>query len=169
MSPGESAALNVDVRNDEYVAVPDAQVTMRVTMPGGEKRDVRATLADPRTGRFSGSLMFDQPGIYRIAVEARKGTTVLGASERWVLVGGADAEMADPRLNEDVLRRVARASGGRYLAARDASDIPALLAEQAADPGTPRLEELWHNIWIFTAAVMLLAVEWFTRRRWGLR
>jgi uncharacterized membrane protein len=169
LSPGESAALSVDVRNDEYMAVPDAQVTMRVTVPGGETRDVRVTLADPRTGRYSGNLTFEQPGIYKIAAQARKGTQVLGASERWALVGGADGEMADPRLNEDVLRRVARASGGRYLPARDASDIPALLAEQDADPGTPRLEELWHNIWIFLAAVMLLAIEWLTRRRWGLR
>jgi hypothetical protein len=169
MSPGESGALHVDVRNEEYAAVPDAQVTMRVTVPGGDTREVRVTLADPRAGRYSGMLMFDQPGIYKIAIQARKGTQVLGASERWALVGGADAEMTDPRLNEDVLRRVARASGGRYLAARDAADIPALLAAQSADPGTPRLEELWHDIWIFLAAVMLLTVEWFTRRRWGLR
>ena len=35
--------------------------------------------------------------------------TVLGASKRAVLIGGTDREMADPRLNEDVLRRVARA------------------------------------------------------------
>jgi hypothetical protein len=142
---------------------------MRVTLPGGETRDVRAALTDPKVGRYSGELAFDQPGIYRVAVEARRGTTVLGTSERFVLVGGADAEMSDPRLNEDVLRRVARASGGRYVAARDASEIPTLLESQAADPGAPRLQDLWHQGWIFAAAIMLLAVEWFLRRHWGLR
>jgi hypothetical protein len=142
---------------------------MRVTVPGGETRDVRVALADPRVGRYSGELTFDQPGIYRVAVEARRGTTVLGSSERWALVGGADTEMADPRLNEDVLRRVARASGGRYTLARDAAEIPSLLESQATDPGSPRLQDLWHQGWIFAAAIMLLGVEWFLRRHWGLR
>jgi uncharacterized membrane protein len=169
LAPGESSALSVDVRDDEFAAVPDARVQMRVTVPGGETRDVRVALADPRLGRYSGELMFDQPGIYRVAVEARRGTTVLGSSERWALVGGADTEMADPRLNEDVLRRVARASGGRYVLARDAAEIPSLLESQATDPGTPRLQDLWHQGWIFAAAIMLLGVEWFLRRHWGLR
>ena len=169
LAPGESSALSVDVRDDEFAAVPDARVQMRVTVPGGETRDVRVALADPRLGRYSGELMFDQPGIYRVAVEARRGTTVLGSSERWTLVGGADTEMADPRLNEDVLRRVARASGGRYLRARDAAEIPSLLESQATDPGSPRLQELWHQGWIFAAAIVLLGFEWFLRRHWGLR
>jgi uncharacterized membrane protein len=169
LAPGESSALNVDVRDDEFQAVPDARVQMRVTVPGGETRDVRVALTDPRLGRYTGELMFEQPGIYRVAVEARRGTTVLGSSERWTLVGGADTEMADPRLNEDVLRRVARASGGRYVPARDAGEIPSLLESQAAGPGTPRLQDLWHQGWIFAAAIMLLGVEWFLRRHWGLR
>jgi hypothetical protein len=169
LAPGEPAPLSVDVRDDEFAAVADARVQMRVTVPGGETRDVRVALADPRLGRYTGQLTFDQPGIYRVAVEARRGTTVLGSSERWALVGGADIEMADPRLNEDVLRRVARASGGRYVPARDAGEIPSLLESQATDPGAPRLQDLWHQGWIFTAAIMLLAVEWFLRRHWGLR
>jgi hypothetical protein len=167
--PGESGTLSVDVRNDEFAAVPDAQVQMRVTAPGGATREVRTALADPRAGRYSGEVAFEQPGIYRVTVEARRGTTVLGSAERWALVGGADAEMADPRLNEDVLRRVARASGGRYVPSREASEIPSLIESQAADPGAPRLQDLWHQGWIFAAAIMLLAVEWFLRRRWGLR
>ena len=169
LAPREAGTLSVDVRDDEFAAVADAQVQMRVTVPGGETRDLRVALADARAGRYSGEFVFDQPGIYRVAVEARRGTTVLGSSERWALVGGADTEMADPRLNEDVLRRVARASGGRYVPARDASEIPSLLESQAADPGTPRLQELWHQSWIFAAAIMLLGVEWFLRRHWGLR
>jgi uncharacterized membrane protein len=169
LTPGETATLTVDVRDGDFAGVPDASVSMRVTVPGGETREVRTAIADPRAGRYAGDLLVDQPGIYRIVAEARQGTTVFGSSDRWMLVGGADREMADPRLNEDVLRRVARASGGRYLAARDASAIPSVLAEQHASPATPRLEELWHQGWIFALAVMLLAIEWWLRRQWGLR
>jgi hypothetical protein len=114
-------------------------------------------------------MQFDRPGIYRVAVEARRASMTLGASQRFVLVGGTDREMTDPRLNEDVLRRVARASGGQYVPAADVSRLPDLLATVDAEPPPPRLEELWHNPFVFGALIALLAAEWLLRRKWGLR
>ena len=76
---------------------------------------IRPAAATPR--RFSPS----SPGLYRVHAEARRGAATLGAADRWMYVGGADREFADPRLNEGFLRRVARNSGGRYVRAADAS------------------------------------------------
>jgi uncharacterized membrane protein len=169
IAAGDASALSVDVRNAEFAAVPNADVRMRVTVPGGEVRDIRPTLVDPRIGRYAADMQFDRPGIYRVAVEARRASMTLGASQRFVLVGGTDREMTDPRLNEDLLRRVARASGGQYVPAADASRLPDLLATVNAEPPPPRLEELWHNPFVFAALIALLAAEWVLRRRWGLR
>ena len=166
--PGATERVSVDVRDAGFQPVRGASVRMSITQPGGEVRDVTATLQDARTGRYSTQARFEQPGVYRLVAEAREGTRPLGASEQWVLAGAADLEMADPRLNEDVLRRVSRASGGRYLEAGDLSRLPSLLAS-SSDPAPPRLQELWHNIWIFMAVVVLLGAEWFLRRRWGMR
>ena len=167
--PGMTATVATDVRNAAFQPVRDAEVSVRLTLPGGEVRDLKPTLLDARTGRYAAEARFDQPGVYRVVAEARQGTNILGRSEEWTLVGAADLEMTDPRLNEDVLRRVSRASGGRYLAAGDLSRLPSLLASAQGDPGPPRLQELWHNIWIFAAIVVLLSLEWFFRRSWGLR
>jgi hypothetical protein len=169
VSTGDTSSIGVDVRNDEYAAVPDADVNLTVTLPGGETRTLRGALTDPGTGRYSGEVRFEQPGIYRVAVEARRGTTLLGTAQRAFLVGGNDREMADPRLNEDVLRRVARASGGEYLPASEASRLPSLLSASDAALPQPRLEDLWHTPWIFAAVIVLLAAEWTLRRTWGLR
>jgi hypothetical protein len=157
------------VRDADFEPVRDADVRMHVTMPGGEMRDLKPTLLDAKTGRYAVQTRFDQPGVYRVVAEARRGSAVLGTSQQWVLAGAADLELADPRLNEDVLRRVSRASGGRYLEAADLSRLPSLLASTLDEPPPPRLQDLWHNIWIFTAVVTLLAAEWFLRRHWGLR
>jgi uncharacterized membrane protein len=167
--PGTTATIAADVRNAAFQPVRDAEVTMRLTLPGGEVRDFKPTLLDARTGRYAVEARFDQPGVYRLVAEARQGTNILGRSEEWTLAGAADLEMTDPRLNEDVLRRVSRASGGRYLAASDLSRLPSLLASARGESGPPRLEELWHSIWIFAVVVVLLSVEWFVRRSWGLR
>jgi uncharacterized membrane protein len=167
--PGTTATINLEVRTAGFEPATDAQVTTRLTLPGGEVRDVKPTLADPRTGRYAADVRFDQSGVYRVTAEARRGDTVLGTAERWTLAGAADLEMADPRLNEDVLRRVSRASGGRYLTAGELSRLPSLLVRDETDVAPPRLQELWHNIWIFAGVVLLLAAEWFLRRQWGLR
>jgi hypothetical protein len=169
MAVGDAAPVGIDVRSDEFAPVSDADVRVRVTLPGGETRTLHGALTDPRLGRYSGEVRFEQPGVYRINAEARKGGILLGSAQRSVLIGGTDREMADPRLNEDVLRRVARASGGEYLPANDASRLSAMLSASDTEPPPPRLEDLWHNAWVFAAVVMLLAAEWTLRRRWGLR
>jgi hypothetical protein len=167
--PGTTEQLAVDVRDEAFQPVRDAQIATRVTAPGGDVHDVKPALLDPKQGRYAAQARFEQPGVYRIVSEARRGSELLGTSEEWVLAGAADLELADPRLNEDVLRRVSRSSGGRYLDAEALSRLPSLLTSASDDPGPPRLQELWHNIWIFLAVVVLLATEWFLRRHWGLR
>jgi uncharacterized membrane protein len=167
--PGTTEQLSVEVRDKAFEPVPNAAISMRVTMPGGEVRDMTPTLLDAKTGRYTAQARFDQPGVYRIVANARRGSEALGTSQQWILAGAADLELADPRLNEDVLRRVSRASGGRYLQVSDLSRLPSLLSSASDDPGPPRLQELWHNIWIFMVVVLLLGAEWFLRRRWGLR
>ena len=65
--------------------------------------------------------------------------------------------------------RIAIASGGSYVAVDDVGDLSSLIAAAAAEPASPQLEELWHNVWIFVGLMVLLAAEWVLRRRWGLR
>jgi hypothetical protein len=77
--------------------------------------------------------------------------------------------MTDPRLNEDTLQRVARASGGSVMAANDLAGLLARL--DAAAPGAVLAlrKDLWHTGWSFALLAGLLAAEWLLRRRSGLR
>jgi uncharacterized membrane protein len=167
--PGNTAAIGVDVRSDAFAPVADAQVSLEVTLPGGTVREVRATAADPQSGRYTADMRFDEPGVYRISASVHGGSGRARNADAWLLVGGADLEMADPRLNDQVLRRIAIASGGQYMAADQASDLSAMLQSVEPEASAPQLQELWHNIWILVAVMMLLASEWMLRRRWGLR
>jgi uncharacterized membrane protein len=167
--PGNTAALSVDVRGDAFDPVTDAQVSLKVTLPGGAVRDLRAAASDPQSGRYSSDMRFDEPGVYRVSASAQGGASRPRNADRWILVGGADLEMADPRLNAQVLQRIATASGGQYLAADRTSELAAFLTSVEPEASAPQLQELWHNIWIFVAVMTLLGAEWVMRRRWGLR
>ncbi|MFN7977642.1 MAG: glutamine amidotransferase [Vicinamibacterales bacterium] len=167
-SPGTSEPVSVLVRDSEYRPVGDAEVQIAITGPGGDERRVTATLADAADGRYETPVRFADAGVYRIAADARRGGESLGRGERVVLSGGADPEMADPRLNEAVLQRLAARSGGLYVRPEGVSAIPPKLATPAVVDGPPELRDLWHGVWNLLAVIGLLAAEWTWRRRVGL-
>jgi uncharacterized membrane protein len=167
--PGDTVSVDVDARNAAFAPVPDATVAATLTAPGGTPQPVKLRHADPASGRFTTAVAADQPGLYRVHAEARRGTTPLGSADRWMFVGGADREFADPRLNEGFLRRVSRNSGGRYVRAAEASRVPGWLQATVPQNAAPERRDLWHEPWAFALIVLLLSAEWILRRRWGLR
>ena len=127
-----------------------------------------AALANPQEGRYVAAVRFDQPGVYTVTADVRRGSQTLGSTTRAMLVGGADLELSEPRLNESVLRRVAETTGGRYVSAQDASTLPALLRSTEVGQRPTEMRDLWHNGWTLAFIIGLLAGEWLVRRRVGL-
>jgi len=77
--------------------------------------------------------------------------------------------MTDPRLNEDTLSRVARASGGQVLSAGDEATLVDRLRTAAPAAALAVRRDLWQTGWSFAIIAVLLAAEWLLRRSWGLR
>jgi hypothetical protein len=167
--PGDAMSIDVTARDDAFAPVTDATVDATLTTPGGASQPITLRHADAGSGRYTAALSPERPGLYRIRAAARRGTTTLGAADRWMYVGGADREFADPRLNEGFLRRVARNSGGRYVRAAEAARVPAWLQATVPQNAAPERRDLWHEPWAFAIVIMLLSAEWTLRRRWGLR
>jgi uncharacterized membrane protein len=173
--PGDSIEIGVDALDAAFLPVTDADVTAVLTRPGGKSSD-STPLALRReaggTGRFTAVLSpgdKDDKGLYHVHADARRGTTPLGAADRWFYVGGSDRELADPRLNEGTLRRIARSTGGRYVPVADASQVAPWLEAAIAETTDLEQQDLWQEPWMFALVIALLSTEWILRRRWGLR
>jgi hypothetical protein len=167
--PGDAISVDVDARDASFTAVPDATVDASVTAPGGDPQPLKLRHDAGSSGRFTAAVRPDRAGLYRIHAEARRGTALLGSADQWMLVGGADREFADPRLNEGLLRRIARTSGGRYARAADASSIVPWLRSAAPRNAASERRDLWHEPWALALIILLLSTEWVLRRAWGLR
>ena len=165
---GDGIAVTIAARDRSYSPRSGAVVNVSVTSPSGRVESVRAD-ALPAQGEFRAAIRAPEPGVYRVAVEARDGQTSLGSSTETMLVGGVDPEMVDPRLNEDLLQRVARASGGAVIAAGDTRALLDRLDESAPAAVLALRKDIWNTGWSFAVLVGLLGAEWLTRRRWGLR
>lgn len=167
--PGDGVSVGADVYDQSFTPIPNAQVTATLTSPGGESEPLSLRREGDVGARFAATLHLERPGLYRMHVSARRESTDLGGSDRWFLVGGGDREFADPRLNEGVLRRIARGSGGRYATPDDATDLGTWLASAAPPLAEPVRRDLWHEPWAYAAVLLLLSIEWVLRRHWGLR
>jgi hypothetical protein len=168
-SAGDTVAIEAIVRDAAFEPQRDATVDLQVTAPDGRVERLGAGAMSERAGHYSARLRPEQPGVYRVAVEARRGSALLGAAATSMLVGGADLEMTDPRLNTALLERVALASGGRMLAPGGSASLAESLRARIPAASLALRKDLWHNGWSFAIIVLLLGAEWGLRRRWGLR
>lgn len=169
LEPGDELPIDVLVKDGAFNPVSNAAVHASVTGPGGQHWDLRGTLAEPADGRYRATLRADRPGLYHVTADAERGRTALGRTDHWLLVGGADRELADPRLHEDGLRRLAAASGGQFLDAGALGDLPKLLANHEPVSEVREERDLWDSLWVIATVLLLLSAEWLLRRRWGLR
>lgn len=170
VAQGEAVALRVAARTPRFEPLDQASVTVRVTRPDGR---IDTLPADREPGDEDGWLvaryMAADPGVYRVTAEVtpREGTSL--SASAWMLAGGADHEMADPRQDRRALQRIAAVSGGRVI---EPGDVPALVEHlsAAAPAAVQRVQrDLWHSAWFLAVILMLLSGEWVLRRRWGLR
>jgi uncharacterized membrane protein len=168
-APGDGIPLAIVARDKGYAPRADAAVDVRVTSPSGRVETLHGEPIAAKAGQFRAALHAPEPGIYRVAVDARQGQSPLGSAAGTLLVGGVDPEMTDPRLNEDTLTRVTRASGGAVIAAGDTAALIAGLNGAAPAAMMALRTDLWHTGWSFGILAALLAAEWLTRRAWGLR
>jgi hypothetical protein len=168
-APGDAIPVQIAARDRAYAMRADAIVNLSVTSPSGRVESVRADPWPAQGGQFRAAVRANEPGIYRVSVDARQGQTQLGSSIGTMLVGGVDPEMTDPRLNADTLQRVARASGGAVLEAGDTRGLLDRLNAVAPAALLALRQDLWHTGWSFAILAGLLVAEWLTRRKWGLR
>ena len=167
--PGEVVRLEVTSRDSTYEVVANAAITVRVTDPIGNVRELRPTLTSAALGRYSAQFTPTQSGVNHLGVRADRAAANLGSAETWMLVGGNDHELTDPRLNSDMLARLAAATGGAVVSSDALADLPDQLRARAANLSPPIRRDLWHNVWVFALLVLLPSVEWILRRQWGMR
>jgi uncharacterized membrane protein len=169
MSPGETAQIRTQVRNAAFDPQPDAAVELRLTDPDGKAQTVRAEHGISGDAAFVAPVHVGAPGVYRLTANVQRGGSPLGSAETSMLVGGADLEMTDPRLNLQVLDRVALGSGGRVVAPQDFHTIVDALRARLPAARLAVTHDVWHTGWSLGALILLLGTEWILRRRWGLR
>jgi hypothetical protein len=147
---------------------PDPQVnSIPLTVFFEEKETGRTTLTPSPTdaSRLTGEFLPDRVGRYRAHARFPDGTE----QDSRFIVFNENLEETEVATDTLGLRRLCESSGGRLL---DPTELAPLLAELGRVPSesSPKshLVPLWNSPWVFYAIGVILGLDWYLRRRWGL-
>lgn len=167
--PDQRVEVSVDIRDEQFRPVEDAEVTVVITGPSGAVQETPASpTGEPgRHAASAGTGVVD--GVHVVEVTTTGGGNAVEQARTWVLAGGADPELADPWLRPSRLGRIAEAGGGMYFDASAVAGLPTRLQETAPPPARHVTRQIWHHPLVFLLLVTLLGAEWTLRRVWGMR
>ena len=171
--PGEKVGIKLRVLNNDFTPTRQAAVQLRVIGPDGEPTLLPAT-AQSEEGEYSGEYTPTREGDYRVEAEASLGGKTLGKARTGFEVAFKYDETDDGRPRMDLLKQIAATSKGEFfpisnfneksldvIGAKLESHAPSQIVEQ-------RQTRLWSTLWPFSIILVLLSIEWWMRRKWGL-
>lgn len=164
---GDEAPLRVEVRDELFRSVPNAAVEVEVTTPHGATERVRVEPSLESGGEYIGALLVREPGVYRLRARAQRADRELGEAEAQLIVREPDREYRGAGQNVELLKWLARETGGEY---HPISEAEALVPELEYSAGAHSIrvtKELWDMPIIFLLLVGFLSLEWALRRRLG--
>ncbi len=167
--PGDSAALRVRVRDGDGKPVSDAVVDAALYRDGKKVATIRLAPDENGSGLFRGKTAELQPGSYEVAIEtAAIPESQLKARTQFKVEPLETGELTQLSLNEDLLRQISAASGGRYLREENIDQLPDLLAPMRQGKVIESDTVLWQSWWWFAPIMLLLTLEWLLRKRAGM-
>lgn len=168
-APGDTVRIVADLRDRKFNPAADARAVARVTKPSGATVEVplRFTARD-ETNVYVGEFKADELGRHRIELSASGASVGEAAAQSEFLVAELNREFYDASLNEELLKRIAAETGGKYYTLAEAGALVDDLTYRQTDNSRPVTKDLWDMPVNFLLLVGLLSGEWFLRKRHGL-
>jgi uncharacterized membrane protein len=160
--------LSANVRDKEFMPAADARVTAHVIGPNGISAEVDMTPVADDPGVFHASWTAEKAGSYMAEVTAQKGTEDLGSDTLPFARTDGVAENFHRTQNRELLQKLASETGGRYWRPDELGQLPAEISYSDAGISVRDIKELWNMPVVFLWLLLLIAVEWLLRRKWGV-
>ena len=167
--PGDPVRIVADVRDKKFNAATDARASVRVVKPSGASVEVplRFTARD-EANVYVGEFRADELGRHRVELSASAAPIGTAGAQSEFLVAELNREFYDAALNEDLLRRIAEETGGKYYTLDEADALVSDLVYRRTDNSRLVTKDLWDMPVNFLLLVGLVSGEWFLRKREGL-
>jgi uncharacterized membrane protein len=167
VEPGKPVAVVITARMPDYTPAADAVV--KVDLVSADDGHVVASKSGTTSADGVARIEFapPAPGPYRLVGRASKGDRSLGEGQDAVAVRAVGTELADAHVGTELLKDIAKASGGKAFTATPAlSEVP-LLEPPLVEVGRAKDQPVWDRWYWLAGMVCIIGLEWLLRRRFG--
>lgn len=164
---GERVALSAQVFGDDLRPLAGAKVEAGVSTGIGSA-PLRSAVLSVEGDRYTAVLEPLPSGTYVYEVRATRDDEQIGSASGEFAVEAFSLEDAEARRRPAILRAIAEATGGAYVAPETIDDLPPTVPLERRSRTLTYEFELWNSPWLLLSAVGLFALEWTLRRRRGL-
>ena len=165
----EPVEFTGEVYDEQLKPVDAAELAVEI-QHGSEKFQI--ILAPVGAGRYEGAVDAAGEGEYTFIAIAKTDGRILGEDKGRFSVGRMNVEFIETRMNKPLMEQIAYRTGGKYYNAQEltmlASDVAANVKFASKEIIHTSEIELWNWKYIAAAVILLLAVEWFLRKRSGM-
>jgi uncharacterized membrane protein len=168
VEPGKPVAVVVTARMPDYQPAVDAHV--KVDLVSAD--DGHLVASKDGTTSADGVVRIEfappAPGPYRLIGRASKGEKSLGEGQDAVAVRAVGTELADAHVGTELLKDIAKATGGKAFTQSNPSlsEVP-LLEPPLVEVGRAKDQPVWDRWYWLAGMVFIIGLEWLLRRRFG--
>jgi hypothetical protein len=169
---GDEVNVTATVLNDGYEADNNATLWMQTTNPLEQLVDLPMEWDIEQDGVYRASFVVEAEGVHSLLIDVASAAGVAAAdsSEKRAafVVTPSLREYTNAELDSGLLTRIAQASGGRYF---KLSGVGAMVDAIEFTPNAYSREvqiDLWDQPWLLALLILLLCLDWITRRMKGL-
>lgn len=166
VEPGSPVGLTVSLRGADFGPAAGRKVSVELVGEDG-KAAAGGDAVTSADGEARLELLPPGPGAYRVVARA-EGAASVETGGAAVAVRGAGPEDADAAPRPELLRAIAKATGGGF-SLLPGGGLPelALNDPERIEIGRRKDVPIWDRAWTLAALAATLAAEWVLRRRFG--
>lgn len=162
---GEEIIITAQVYDDNYRPLDNAFV--RVTMKG-EGITLERNLSGTGGGKYEERIDVIEPGKYEYRGDVSYYDRKIGSDEGEFYIGEFSIELLETKARHDILRQVSDLSGGSFYKPQEASVLFSNLSSQTNEKVKEQEVDLYNKWVLMVIIILLLAIEWFIRKRLGM-
>lgn len=168
-SDGDAMVLRINALDESFQPLENPSVKVTVVNPEGNTLTLDAKPIAEIPGAFEVIYYGDQPGSYVATAEVRaEDGELIGAPETGWSRQIAGREFDRLGVNEPLLERIAKESGGKTIREDELSSFARRLKSEKVPVMETWVFPLWHRSWVIALALGCLCGEWGIRRLRGL-
>ncbi len=170
---GEKVTIVAEVKDRSMKPATDETQVVFMEGPEGQVERIELARAPQVPGRYEGGKVAGRIGTYKVWITGAAGPERPETDEetptRVFQVQVPVLEKSDPKMDEDLLRQMAKETRGQYFPLSEVAEVPRAVGTiREVFEGRVSERELWDRWWVLVAIVSILCVEWALRKWWKM-